>query len=178
MDYCEMDRLEAGVFSVVWQIETLIYADRRQFAVDAYRRLRPGGRLIVADYFSRPGPYEPGEKEILDRWVTGWAGRDLVSEEELVSYLADAGLREIRFEDKSQAVLPSSRRMSLVCTLTAPLGRALELVGLRNRLQTENSVGAVLQYDALKRGLWMYGIVSATKAPRDLPVALRVQQSK
>ena len=53
--------------------------------------------------------------------------------------------------------------MSRVCRLTAPLGRALETVGLRSRLQTENSIGAVLQYDALRRGLWIYGIVSAEK---------------
>jgi len=163
MDYGEMARLDAAAFSVVWQIETLIYADRRRFTVDAYRRLQPGGRLAVADYFSRPGVYAAGEKEILDRWVTGWAGKDLVSEDDFVSYLAAAGFHRIRFEDKSRSVLPSSRRMSHVCTLTAPLGRALEFVGLRSRLQTENSIGAVLQYDALKRGLWIYGIVSAQK---------------
>lgn len=166
MDYREMDRLEAGAFSVVWQIETLIYADRGKFAADAFRRLRPGGRIVVADYFSRSDPYAPGEKEILDRWITGWAGNDLVSEDEFVSYLSEAGFDHIRFDDKSRAVLPSSRRMSQVCTLTAPLGRALELVGLRTRLQTENSVGAVLQYDALKRGLWIYGIVSGRKPER------------
>ena len=52
MDYTTMDRLEEGAFSVVYQVETLIYADRRRFARDAFARLRPGGRLIVADYFA------------------------------------------------------------------------------------------------------------------------------
>jgi len=166
MDYREMDRLDATAYSVVWQIETLIYADRRKFAADVYRRLQPGGRIVVADYFSRPEPYAPGEKEILDRWVIGWAGKDLVSGAEFISQLADAGFEGLRFEDKSQGVLPSSRRMSQVCTLTAPLGRALELVGLRTQLQTENSIGAILQYDALKRGLWIYGIVAGQKPAR------------
>jgi SAM-dependent methyltransferase len=163
MDYRQMDSLDAEGFSVVWQIETLIYADRRKFAADACRRLRPGGRLIVADYFSRPGPYAPAEREILDRWITGWAGINLISADEFVTCLADAGFGQIQFRNKSQGVLPSSRRMSKVCTLTAPLGRLLELVGLRTRLQTENSIGAVLQYDALRRGLWIYGLVSGEK---------------
>jgi tocopherol O-methyltransferase len=163
MDYREMDRLGAEAFTVVWQIETLIYADRRNFVVDACRRLRAGGRIAVADYFSRPGTYEPAEKEILDRWVTGWAGTELVSSDEFVAYLAAAGFGKIQFQDKSQSVLPSSRRMSLVCNLTAPLGRALEIVGLRSRLQTENSIGAVLQYEALRRRLWIYGVVSGEK---------------
>jgi cyclopropane fatty-acyl-phospholipid synthase-like methyltransferase len=163
MDYREMDRLDAGAFSVVWQIETLIYADRRKFIADAYRRLRPGGRLVVADYFSRAGSYASGEREILDRWVIGWAGKDLVSANEFISYLSESGFHRIQFQDKSEGVMPSSRRMSRFCTLTAPLGRALELVGLRTRLQTENSIGAVLQYDALKRGLWVYGVVSAER---------------
>jgi cyclopropane fatty-acyl-phospholipid synthase-like methyltransferase len=163
MDYREMDRLDAGAFSVVWQVETLIYADRRKFASDAGRRLRPGGRIAIADYFSRPGAYEPGQQEILDRWVTGWAGIDLISGDEFVGHLADAGFEHIELQDKSQSVMPSSRRMSTVCSLTAPLGRTLEVIGLRSRLQTENSVGAVLQYDALRRGLWVYGIVSGEK---------------
>jgi tocopherol O-methyltransferase len=163
MDYREMDRLDAGAFSVVWQIETLIYADRRRFAADAYQRLRDGGRMIIADYFSRPGSYEPGERDILERWVTGWAGIDLISPDEFAAHLAEAGFVQIQFRNESLGVLPSSRRMSQICSLTAPLGRALELVGLRSRLQTENSIGAVLQYDALRRGLWIYGIVSAQR---------------
>jgi tocopherol O-methyltransferase len=163
MDYREMNCLDAGAFSVVWQVETLIYADRRKFAVDASRRLRPGGRIAIADYFSRPGTYTPEEQEILNRWVVGWAGIDLVTAETFSRYLSDAGFDAIEFHDKSHAALRSSRRMSRVCSLTAPLGRALELVGLRTRLQTDNSVGAVLQYEALRRGLWIYGLVSATK---------------
>jgi SAM-dependent methyltransferase len=163
MDYRRMDELEAGKFSVVWQVETLIYADRERFALDAYRRLRGGGRIAIADYFSRPGASEPADQQILDRWVHGWAGKDLVTPEQFTGYLTAAGFENVGFEDKSEAVLPSSRRMSVVCSLTAPLGRALELVGMRTRLQTENSVGAVVQYDALKRGLWIYGVVSAEK---------------
>lgn len=168
MDYREMDRLEAAAFSVVWQIETLIYADRRKFAVDAFRLLRPGGRLAVADYFARPGTYAPQERRTLDRWVRGWAGNDLVCGDTFAGYLADAGFDTIVFHDKSAGVLPSSRRMKTVCTVTAPLGRVLETVGLRTRLQTENSIGAVLQYDALRRGLWIYGIVSAERRSSDV----------
>jgi cyclopropane fatty-acyl-phospholipid synthase-like methyltransferase len=163
MDYATMDTLDAEAFSVVWQIETLIYADRRKFVVDAYRRLRRGGRIVIADYFSRPGTYASEEKALLDRWVKGWAGDDLITGDEFVGYLQNAGFEGVRFEDKSQAVMPSSRRMNKVCTLTAPLGRALELIGLRTRLQTENSIGAVVQYEALRRGLWVYGIVSGEK---------------
>ena len=160
MDYRQMDaHLDAGAFSVVWQIETLIYADRRKFVFDAHRRLREGGRIAVADYFSRPGTYAAAEKEMLDRWVVGWAGKDLVTGDEFVGYLAEAGFDHVRFLDKSANALPSSRRMSRVCRLTAPLGRALEVVGLRTRLQTDNSIGAVLQYEALRRGLWVYAIV-------------------
>ena len=163
MDYREMGRLGAAAFSVLWQIETLIYADRRKFIADAHRVLRDGGRIAIADYFSRPGAMDPADQRILDRWVRGWAGIDLVTPDEFVACLAEAGFEKVRFRDESAGVLPSARRMSRVCRLTAPLGRALETVGLRSQLQTENSIGAVLQYDALRRGLWIYGIVSAEK---------------
>jgi hypothetical protein len=96
--------------------------------------------------------------------VTGWAGRDLITGDAFGQLLRDAGFTDVVFQDQSAAVMPSSRRMSLVCRLTAPLGRALELLGMRTRLQTENSMGAVIQYDALKRGLWIYGVVTAQKS--------------
>ncbi len=164
MDYRQMDqRLERDAFSVVWQVETLIYADRRQFAADAAKRLRPGGRIVVADYFSRPGSYTAEERAMLDGWVQGWAGKDLVTAADFREFLEDAGFGDVRFEDRSASATPSSRRMARVCRLTTPLGRALELVGLRTPLQTANSWGAVLQYEALRRGLWLYGIVSARK---------------
>ena len=175
MDYREMARLGAATFSVLWQIETLIYADRRKFIADAHRLLRDGGRIAITNYFSRPGAMDPADQRILDRWVRGWAGIDLVTPDEFVACLAGGRLREVRFRDESARVLPSARRMSRVCRLTAPLGRALETVGLRSQLQTENSIGAVLQYDALRRGLWIYGIVSAEKraASRRIRAAAR-----
>ena len=160
MDYREMGRLEAGAFGVVWQVETLIYADRARFLSDAFDRLGSGGRIVVADYFSRNGGVGPDEKAVLDRWVRGWAGTEegLISGDDFTATMRASGFADVTYLDKSASVLRSSRRMSRVCRVTAPLGRALEAVGLRSRLQTENSVGAVLQYDALKRGSWSYGV--------------------
>jgi hypothetical protein len=43
----------------------------------------------------------------------------------------------------------------------ARLGRAL---GIRSAIQHGNVFGSLRQYQALERGLWFYGIVSATLA--------------
>jgi len=165
MDYREMDkRLEAEAYTVVWQIETLIYADRRAFAFDAFRRLRENGRIVIADYFSRPRAYNRDEERILDGWVQGWAGKDLITGDQFVRHLDDAGFSDIRFENRNEDVWASSRRMAMVSTLTTPLGRCLQTLGIRTPMQTANSRGAVLQYRGIKRGLWVYGIVSGRKA--------------
>jgi cyclopropane fatty-acyl-phospholipid synthase-like methyltransferase len=165
MDYRDMDRLGEGAYGVVWQVETLIYADRMRFLADAFDRLRRGGRLVVADYFSRDGAVSAEEKAVLDRWVRSWAGTEegLISGNDFTDTMKKVGFADVLYLDKSASVLRSSRRMSRVCRVTAPLGRALEVVGLRSRLQTENSVGAVLQYDALKRGSWSYGVACGKK---------------
>jgi cyclopropane fatty-acyl-phospholipid synthase-like methyltransferase len=163
LDYARMSELEAASFSVVWQVETLIYADRRRFLFDSFERLRPGGRLIIADYFTGDADGGPEGRAVLDRWVRGWAGRDLISGDQFLRWMSEAGFTAGQLLDRSREVLPSARRMSRVCRVTAPVGRALELVGVRTPLQTENSIGAVLQYDALRRGLWRYGIVAGRK---------------
>ncbi|MDY6903318.1 MAG: methyltransferase domain-containing protein [Thermodesulfobacteriota bacterium] len=165
MDYREMDkRLGMESYSVVWQIETLIYTDRRKFAINAARLLRENGRIVIADYFARPGFFKPEEKRLLRHWITGWGGEGhLATEDEFVQYLRQAGFSDIHFENRSKDVMSSSRRMVKVGCFTTPIGMVLDKVRLRTPLQTAHSRGGLLQYSALKQGLWIYGILSGKK---------------
>lgn len=57
-----------------------------------------------------------------------------------------------------------SARLYRYARLLYPLGRLLELIGVRNKAQTANIVSAIGQHETLRKGLWQYGIFTAEKA--------------
>ncbi|MEI2756854.1 MAG: methyltransferase domain-containing protein [Chitinophagaceae bacterium] len=71
MDYCNTDFKDES-FNVVWGCESVCYADdKEKFINEAYRILKPGGRLIIADGFVID--YESNHHSVIRNWLK--AGR-------------------------------------------------------------------------------------------------------
>lgn len=151
-------------FDVVWALESLCHAaEKAAFYREAARLLRPGGRLVAAEYIRAERPlHAPGER-LLHEWLDGWAIGDLDTRDEHERHAAAAGFAEIQLDDVTAHARPSLRRLYRMTCWSYPLAAIAHAAGLRSRVQHGNVIGALRQYQALERGLWFYGILSATR---------------
>ncbi|MGK2957919.1 MAG: SAM-dependent methyltransferase [Acidimicrobiales bacterium] len=151
-------------FDVAWAQESLCHShDKAIFAKEMARVLRPGGRLVIAEYlrFSRPLP--PYDERLIHSWLSGWAIPDIETKDELVAALEAAGFVDVQIRDLTHGVAPSLRRLYRVTMFLYPIARGLKALRLRTSVQHGNVVGARDQWRSLKRKLWFYGLVTATK---------------
>ena len=151
-------------FDVVWAVESVCHTgDKSRFLAEAHRLLKPGGRLIVADLFRSARSLATEEEELLGRWLEGWALPGLATGVEFSGAARDEGFEESGFEDATAEVWPSFRRLHRRCLLGYPVVGMLRNLGVCDEEKLAAVRSGMLQFEALGRGLWLYGIFTATK---------------
>lgn len=152
------------IFDVVWASEAVCYMeDKADFIKEAYRVLKPGGRLVLDDGFQRSGKLTIHEERMMRRWLDGWAVPNLATVEDFVSDLKVTGFKNIYTKNTTGYALPFSRFLFKWGLVGYPLSKLLELFKLRTKVATGNVVAGIWQYKTLKKGLWNLHIVSAQK---------------
>ncbi len=156
-------------FDVVWAVESMCHAPRKAaFYREAARLLRPGGRVVVADFVRAARPLDSTGERLLHEWLDGWAVPDIDTPGEHLEHLASAGFAEPRLDDVTTHTRPSLRRLYRMAYWTYPLALLGRVTGVRSDVQHGNVIASIRQYQALRRDAWFYSILSATK-----PVASR-----
>ncbi len=163
MDYSNTGFADA-TFDVVWALESSCYAENKKlFIEEAYRILKKGGRLVVADGFEIKENYTSFERKIFDLWIQRWAVQSLESLRLFNEHLSKTGFKNIAYEDITENVTPSSRRLFYLSIITWPFAKILQLLGKRTKIQNDNLNGAFYQYLVLKLKLGSYGMFYAEK---------------
>lgn len=155
---------EDNTFDVVWAIESVCYAwDKHDFTKEAFRVLKPGGRLVVADFFSQPVEEGSENEKLMQKWTASWAINSYATVNQFNHDLQKAGFENINKKDITVNVKPSIRRLYISFFPGLLTTTIAQWVGLRNKIQTRNTWSTYYQYKTHRRDLWRYFLFSAQK---------------
>ena len=153
-----------NTFDTVWAIESVCYAwDKLDFTREAFRVLKPGGRLVVADFNSQEIAEGTPEAELMKKWTDSWAINSYVTVRQFGSDLSHAGFQSIQSRDITSYVIPSIRRLFLSFFPGIVISKVGQWVGSRNKIHTKNTWSTYYQFKAHQKDLWRYNIFSAQK---------------
>lgn len=151
-------------FDVIWAVESVCHAhDKADFITEAYRLLKPGGRLVMADFF-KADHLTGADAALIKRWANGWAIDDFSTYSNFSNQLGIAGFTLEKQEDATSKIIKSAKRL-YYAYFPGIIGGFF--YGLLHKNPTQfgkrNIDTALLQYKALKRQLWTYRLLCAVK---------------
>lgn len=153
-------------FDTVVGIESICYAEPKiTFIKEAHRLLKKGGKLVVADNLQ--GKAELSEKEYTSLYTNAFYGckvTSLATEGDYLKNLEAVEFTKFDCEDYTDMIRPSIlrlRRIYYLATAYSTFHRLLKKPF--SATQEANTKMCYHLYSSLKKGLWKYGIVTATK---------------
>ena len=151
-------------FDVVWAIESVCHANQKSdFIQEAFRLLKPGGRLILADFFVVDKRFNKREAYIIQQWASGWAVPDFDNIPHFVQSLKHTGFRNINIDNISPNIMPSARRLFTRFFPGWLYAKTYHLLFKTAPLTMDNVWTAYWQYIGLRKNLWDYYLVYAQK---------------
>ena len=156
---------KSNSFDVVWAIESVVHTPQKAaFFKEAFRVLKNGGRLVLGQYLKTERAISQKEQQMLWNWLNAWAIHDLNTEKEYLQFAEQAGFANFECKDITTHIRKSSWRMYYGSFFLKALSAAYRLYNPRVSYFADNHHhGLYYQYPALKRKLWSYQFLRATK---------------
>ena len=99
-------------FDTVMFCESYIHSnDKRKLAQEVCRVLKPKGKIVISDTFLKRDPINKSEEIVLTDLKEGWYLPSILKIRELETIWREAGFNDISFEEHTQNIIESSRRM-------------------------------------------------------------------
>lgn len=161
-DFLRTDFSNAS-FDIVWAIESVCYAESKDaFLCEAYRLLKPGGTIVVADGFLKRNISE-AEQLLYKDFLDGLALPNLALINEFQHSINAAGFANVQFWDMTEAVLPSSKLLYRRTSLLFPFAKVLHAVGMLTSVIFKNGPAGIAQYKLVQSRACGYGVFCGRK---------------
>ena len=157
-------KYEAESFDIIWAIESVCHAnDKSKFLNEAYRLLKKGGKLILADFFKQENLAEK-DAALIKQWANGWAIDDFATIQNFNEHLNNAGFHHTNIENATAKIIPSAKRLYRAYFPGVVGGFLYKLFNPKPTIYGKKNIDtAYLQYKALNQNLWTYNIVLTEK---------------
>ncbi len=152
-------------FDVVWACESMTSAPNKlDFVIEVSRLLKPGGRLVVSDFFL--SPKTDRTKEILiQKWEASWAMNDFLSTQTFIRFCEENKMVMTQDRDFTKEITPSAKRMYHSYYAGLIPSEIYNLFHPKvSRYARHHYKSGLWQYKALKKKLWEYHTLVFEKA--------------
>lgn len=148
-----------NAFSKVFGIESICHAQEKiDFLKEAYRIMKPGGKIAVVDAFLSKNDLSTEETKIYTKFIEGWVVPNLATKDGFSEDLTQAGFRNVVFHDMQDKIKKSSEKLYYYSLLTHPVN----FIGSKLGLIREN-FSVRYQKALFERRIAIYGVFVAEK---------------
>ncbi len=151
-------------FDVVWSIESVCHAEnKREYLKEMFRILKPGGKIILADFFVR-NELNVSEQKSMDNWSHAWAVPAFESMERFSDFAKEVGFNNIEVQDITSHIEKSVKRLYRMFYLGLPGSLIYNfLFPKTNAAAKRNVYSAYWQFKTFRKRLWKYQLVCIRK---------------
>lgn len=165
-DY-QQSPLQDSSVDVFCAIESIEHAtDTEKVISEAYRVLKPQGRIVIAGMFKGREKLTSWEKKQFQTGMEVAACFDensFKTSNEMRQIMESAGFVEVIDRNKKSSIMESSRQMARMCRLGLPLARLLVDLHLVNPILIGNNKCGIYQEELYRLGGMTYNVLTATK---------------
>lgn len=152
-----------NTFDSIFFIESSCYADMEIVSREMMRILKPGGKIVIADFAPPRLPINEYEKKMTDYFCFGFKLPEWRTKDMTLAPLSNLGFENITFIDKTEEIKKSVNDIYLKTLITAIPFSLLRIMRIISQVEFENGYATYSQKKLYEIGLFRYGIFIATK---------------